>query len=167
MCMKLFNAVPPCIVSLLKNQDAARDAELALLLDKHLCAFVTSLDALDEADASQPGFCIGGTCTLADVHSAPFLYRFGVVLSHYRGYDMVQRHPRLGLILQAVQSLPEWHAVLCPADESFAQVTSDSLVAMYALYANDNMWQQSPSGHWELAGRGRSCSISSAVSSDA
>ena len=79
---KRFNQVPPAMVQLLKNQVPANDEALALALDDALTRFVSSIDAA-------PGFCIGTSCTLADVHAAPFIFRFGTVLKHYRGESTI------------------------------------------------------------------------------
>ena len=78
IAIKRFSQVPVAMVKLLKNQSPSDDELLALTLDKALSLFVESLD-------EGPGFCIGSSCSLADVHAAPFLFRFGIVLKHYRG----------------------------------------------------------------------------------
>jgi len=154
LCMKRFNAVPGAIVGLLKNQDAESDAALVQKLDTVLNKFIVTLD-----EGSTSGFCIGSSCTLADVHCAPFLYRFGIVLNHYRGYDMLVRQPRLGQVMAAVEAMPEWVQSLGSSGSKdspkYETATPERLIAMYELYANNNAWIDTPSGR-QLAGRGRS-----------
>ena len=92
MAMKLFNTVPGTLVALLKNQDEARDEALVAAIDVAIGKFVATLE-------EKASFCFeGNTCTLADVHAAPFIYRFAIVLKHYRGYCLLTRHPRLGFL---------------------------------------------------------------------
>eukprot|EP00930_Biecheleria_cincta_P071098 TRINITY_DN58647_c0_g1_i1.p1 TRINITY_DN58647_c0_g1~~TRINITY_DN58647_c0_g1_i1.p1 ORF type:complete len:305 (-),score=38.84 TRINITY_DN58647_c0_g1_i1:163-1032(-) len=145
LAMKVFNAVPPAVVALLKNQEPEADDALMQNLDSALRNFVETLDT--------ESFCVGSTPTLADVHCAPFLHRFSVVLQHYREYDMFQRHSRLARVFKAVASLPEWKAVVKPADRSHAEATDESMIQMYELYANNNIWKDSDEGP-KLAGRG-------------
>ncbi|CAK0838733.1 unnamed protein product [Prorocentrum cordatum] len=141
LAMKMANALPGPMVALLKNQDPAKDEEIAKTLSAALSKFAAVLE--DKSD-----FCVGASCTLADVHSAVFLHRFGVVLKHYRGYDMFQQHPRLRRLLDAVMAMPEYLALL----EEYG-VTDARFIAMYELYANNGTWSQDGT---RLAGRGRS-----------
>ena len=152
LAMKRFNAVPPAIVTLLKNQDDTQDEALTAQLDAAIETFVAVIDGA--ADASAPAFCFGKHCTLTDVHAAPFIFRFSVVLGHYRGYRMTQRHPRLESLLLAVEVLPEWQRCLDPADGSYPAVTSERLVALYAAYANNGVWKNDGPTGTILAGRG-------------
>ena len=156
MAMKQFNAVPGTLVALLKNQDESRDAALVAASDAAVAKFVRTLDA----DAI---FCFaGGTCTLADVHAAPFVYRFATVLAHYRGYCLFTRHPRLRRLLAAMEALPAWSAVLEPPDAAYPPVTERSLLGLYAAYAHSNQWAEDADGDAaagpRLAGRGASSS---------
>ena len=158
MAMKRFNEVPGALVALLKNQDVARDGALAAAVDSALSKFLVSIDM----DAQ---FCFeGGACTLADVHVAPFVYRFNVVLAHYRGYHLTSRHPRLGRLLRAMESLPQWSAVLSPPDQAYPPITERSLIGLYAAYANNNCWADGADG-LALAGRGVSHCLSSGMTS--
>eukprot|EP00931_Biecheleriopsis_adriatica_P009658 TRINITY_DN110723_c0_g1_i1.p1 TRINITY_DN110723_c0_g1~~TRINITY_DN110723_c0_g1_i1.p1 ORF type:complete len:283 (+),score=62.55 TRINITY_DN110723_c0_g1_i1:30-878(+) len=141
LAMKMFNAVPACIVTLLKNQDPSKDAELAGRLTDTLGKFVAVLE--DESD-----FCIGQVCTLADVHAVAFLHRFSVVLKHYRGFDMLREHPRLGRVLGAVMAMPEYQSLM----QEYG-VTDAKFIEAYELYANDGIWSQDGT---KLAGRGQS-----------
>lgn len=154
LAVKRFNAVPPAIVALLKNQDETRDEALTKALDAAIEKFVASLDE-DEGAAAACSFGQHG-CSLADVHAAPFVFRFDAVLFHYRGYRMIERHPRLGTLLRAVEALPEWRNVLEPTDGSYPAVTTDRLIALYATYASGGAgapWSDGPDGP-VLAGRG-------------
>mmetsp|Transcript_77108 Transcript_77108/g.208262 ORF Transcript_77108/g.208262 Transcript_77108/m.208262 type:complete len:290 (+) Transcript_77108:105-974(+) len=147
MAMKLFSAVPPAIVTLLKNQDEARDEALVATVDAALENFTAAID-----EGAQ--FCfVGESCTLADVHVAPFIYRFAIVLKHYRGYCMLTRHTRLARLLRTMEALPEWGAVLTPPDKAYPPVTEATLIGLYAAYANNNVWAEGESGPM-LAGRG-------------
>jgi len=141
LAMKFFNAVPGLIVQLLKNQHPEKDAELSEKLSVALGKFAAVLE--EESD-----FCVGATCTLADVHSVPFLHRFSVVLKHYRGYDMVHAHPRLDALLRTVMALPEYQAMV-----NEYGVTDARFVAQYEYYANDGKWSEDST---LLGGRGRS-----------
>jgi len=141
LAMKRFNDVPVAIVRLLKNQLPEQDEALVARLDVVLAKF---LSALDQSSA----FCIGDSVTLADVHAAPFIYRFGIVLRHYRGYDMVERFPRLEALLNAVAELPAWRASLQPTDAKLP-VTPERLIEMYALYSHNGVWVDG-----KLGGRG-------------
>eukprot|EP00325_Prymnesiales_sp_UTEX-LB-985_P004776 CAMPEP_0174705478 /NCGR_PEP_ID=MMETSP1094-20130205/8690_1 /TAXON_ID=156173 /ORGANISM="Chrysochromulina brevifilum, Strain UTEX LB 985" /LENGTH=292 /DNA_ID=CAMNT_0015903649 /DNA_START=77 /DNA_END=955 /DNA_ORIENTATION=+ len=154
MAMKLFNAVPPAMVSLLKNQDEARDEPLAAALDTAVERFVVVTDQGNQSDQQDARFCVGDSCTLADVHAAPFIFRFAIVLKHYRGYCLLTRHPRLGSILRAVEALPAWSAVLCPLSKAYPPVTERALIGLYAAYANDGHWLTDSDGKPYLAGRG-------------
>jgi glutathione S-transferase len=161
MAMKLFSAVPGTLVALLKNQDETRDAALVDAVDRAVGSFVATLDE----DAR---FCFAGdACTLADVHAAPFIYRFAVVLRHYRGFCLLTRHPRLETVLRAMEALPEWSRVLSPPDQAYPPVTELSLIGLYAAYANNNVWAEGEGGP-RLAGRGVSHSspCTDAVSAD-
>ena len=152
MSMKAFNAVPPAIIALLKNQDPARDADKAAVLDAKLVAFTASLE--QPAGGEGGRFCHGTTCTLADVHSGPFLFRFDAVLRHYRRYHVVHRHPRLGQILAAMEAMPEWSTALCSGASE--PVTAEKLVLFYKQYAHNSQWDTSADGRRILAGRGAS-----------
>ena len=151
LAMKRFNSCPSAIVALLKNQDEARDEALTAQLDAALAGFVATIDA--SGGEPESGFCFGRDCTLADVHAAPFVFRFEPVLRHYRGYNMIERVPRLGLLLRAMAALPEWERCLRPPDGSYPAVTTERLLALYAAYANDGRWAEGPEGP-VLAGRG-------------
>ena len=152
LAMKSFNAMPSAIIALLKNQDPRNDRRLVATLDDAAAKFVSSLDD-DSGDGPDARFCIGGRCTLADVHAAPFIYRFSIVLRHYRGYCLTTRHPRLSSVLQAVEALPEWEALLDPVNKAYPPVTAEALVGLYAAYANQGVWAEGPNGP-VLAGRG-------------
>ena len=141
LAMKRFNDVPVAIVRLLKNQSPDQDEALVARLDVVLSKF---LSALDQSAA----FCIGDSITLADVHAAPFIYRFGIVLRHYRGYDMMERFPRLEALLNAVAELPAWGVSLQPIDAKLP-VTQERLIEMYALYSHNGVWVDG-----KLGGRG-------------
>ena len=182
MAMKRFNEVPGALVALLKNQDVARatsghghglvetsllrnialqwrvETSLAAAVDSALSKFLVGIDK----DAH---FCFeGGACTLADVHAAPFVYRFNIVLAHYRGYHLTSRHPRLGRLLRAMEALPQWSAVLDPPDQVYPPITERSLIGLYAAYANNNSWANGADGP-TLAGRGVSHGLSSGMTS--
>jgi len=154
LVMKHFNTVPPAMVALLKNQSPEQDAPLEARLDAALRKFTAAL-------MGGSGFCLGGEdATLADVHTAPFLWRFGIVLKHYRGYSLLERHPRLAAVLHAVEGLAGWACSLGVGTASeaahkptCAPASSERLIALYALYANNGLWAAGP----QLAGRGRSC----------
>lgn len=147
IAMKLFNPVPGAMVALLKNQDEARDEELAAALRRMVDRFVATLD-------EEARFCFeGDACTLADVHVAPFVYRFGIVLRHYRGVCLLTQHPRLERLLRAMESLPQWSRVLSPADQAYPPISESSLIGLYAAYANNNVWVEGADGP-RLAGRG-------------
>ena len=113
-------------------------------------AFAASLEAPRAGAPAQ--FCHGESCTLADVHAGPFLYRFGAVLGHYRGFDLAGRHPRLGQVVAALEQLPEWDAVLCAG--GCPRVTGEVLARFYEQYANNMQWGTGADGTPELAGRG-------------
>jgi len=152
IAMKAFNAVPPALVALLKNQDELCDESLTAAIDSAVAKFTLTID-----DGKEPGakFCFAGAApTLADIHAAPFIFRFAIVLKHYRGFCLVTRHPRLGQVLRAMEALPQWRAVLDPADKAYPAVTEEGLIGLYAGYANNNLWANAEPGRLALAGRG-------------
>ena len=53
-------------------------------------------------------FAVGATCTLADVHCAPFLYRFEITLKHFRSHSLLGAHARAASLLAACQELTEF-----------------------------------------------------------
>ncbi|CAE8657024.1 unnamed protein product, partial [Polarella glacialis] len=141
LVMKMFNPVVIPIVQLLKNQDPGKDAQLAEQLNACLEKFVLRL-------GTESGFCVGSVCTLADVHAVPFLWRFGFLVKHFRGYDIFQAHPRLALLAKSFEEMPEFQAVM-----KREGLTKEKLIPMYALYANDSRWSEDGT---VMVGRGKS-----------
>ncbi|CAE8686902.1 unnamed protein product [Polarella glacialis] len=139
--MKMFSPVVIPIVQLLKNQDPGKDAQLAEQLSACLEKFVLRL-------GTESGFCVGSVCTLADVHAVPFLWRFGFLVKHFRGYDIFQAHPRLALLAKSFEEMPEFQAVM-----KREGLTKEKLIPMYALYANDSRWSEDGT---VMVGRGKS-----------
>ena len=149
LSIRKFNTVPPAIVKLLKNQDPSADSEMVATVDAAVDAFAKTLDEGAE-------WCHGSTCSLADVHCGPFLYRFQHVLAHWRGFDLLGRHPRMAKIMNALEGLTAWQHVLDPSDKLYPRVTPDLLVRFYEQYANNNLWGTGPNNSRVLVGRGAS-----------
>jgi len=99
--MKRFNDVLPLLFRLLANQDKAMHAAIGKELEAKLQCFE---GCLDEAGP----WAVGGSCSLADIHCAPFLHRFQITLRHYRGYHLLSSTPRVAGLLFAVQATPEF-----------------------------------------------------------
>ncbi|CAE8621942.1 unnamed protein product, partial [Polarella glacialis] len=150
--MKMFSPVVIPIVQLLKNQDPGKDAQLAEQLSACLEKFVLRL-------GTESGFCVGSVCTLADVHAVPFLWRFGFLVKHFRGYDIFQAHPRLALLAKSFEEMPEFQAVM-----KREGLTKEKLIPMYALYANDSRWSEDGT---VMVGRGKSTSRASSEAREA
>lgn len=144
--MKAFNSVPGALVKLLQNQNVADDDVLTAALDAALDAFAATLEA---GDGSTPQFCHGRSPTLSDVHAGCLVWRLGLTTGHYRGYDLAGRHPRVWGVVEALQGLPEWAALLEPQ-----AVTPEKLVTFYEQYANASKWGDAPDGGRILIGRG-------------
>lgn len=145
--MKAFNAVPGAMVKVLQNQRAADDDTLITALDAALTSFTATLEGGGNAGAAR--LCHGQSPTLADVHAGCHLWRLGLTTGHYRGYSVAGRHPRAWGVVEALQQLPEWAAVLRPQ-----AVTPEKLVTFYEQYANANLWGDAPGGGRALVGRG-------------
>jgi len=137
LVMKRFNDVIAPGYTLLMNQDPSKDAEIAEKLNGTLAKFETALD-------NESGFCVGTTVTLADVHCAPFLHRFNILLPHYRGHDMLASFPRLSKLLGAVEALPEFQA---------DNIAGEEFITIYGIYAHAQKWSEDG---LTFAGRGKS-----------
>lgn len=144
--VKAFNNVPGAFVKLLQNQSDADDDALVATLDVALDAFAATLEV---GDGSVAQFCHGRSPTLSDVHAGCLVWRLGLITGHYRGFDMAGRHPRVWGVVEALQGLPEWAAVLEPQG-----VTPEKLVPFYEQYANANQWGDAPDSGRILVGRG-------------
>jgi len=133
--MKKFNdVVAPCY-QLLMNGDAATDKDKAAVIEEKLAKFVAVIDPAGP-------FTLGSQISLADVHAAPFLHRFKILLKHWRGYDLLAGQDRVAALLAAVEALP-----------AFAEttLTPEQFIGIYELYAN----QMKIEGG-KFAGRGQS-----------
>mmetsp|Transcript_4428 Transcript_4428/g.10296 ORF Transcript_4428/g.10296 Transcript_4428/m.10296 type:complete len:265 (+) Transcript_4428:72-866(+) len=133
--MKKFNdVVAPCY-QLLMNGDPAADKDKIAVIEEKLGKFVAVLDP------SGP-FALGSQISLADIHAAPFLHRFKILLKHYRGYDILAGQERAAALLAAVEALP-----------AFAEtaLSPEQFIGIYELYAN----QMKIEGG-KFAGRGQS-----------
>lgn len=144
LAMKRFNdVVGPCY-AFLTNQDAKEDEAKAKMLTEKLAKFA---DAIDK----ESSFCFGEKPTLADVHCGPFLYRFKLLLGHYRGFDLFSSQPtgdRLPKLLAKIAAMPEF--------QSLTPITEEGLVQTYAAYANGFKFADAPTIDKMYGGRGKS-----------
>jgi len=144
LAMKRFNDVVGPGYGLLMNQDAAADAEKAKTITDKLAKFAEAID-------KEGSFCFGENPTLADVHCGPFLYRFKLLLDHYRGFDIFSNQPsgdRLTKLLAKIEAMPEFHKL--------TPITEEALTELYASYANGMKFAASPTKDAMYAGRGKS-----------
>lgn len=113
MAMKLFTDVVSSGFDLLRNKEKAMEqAKLAAFSGK-LAKFASSL-------GTQGPFCFGDKPTMADVHSAPFLWRFGMMFPFFKGYDLWAGQAsgqRLPELIESQAALPAFQEVLPIAAE--------------------------------------------------
>jgi glutathione S-transferase len=144
LAMKRFNDVVGPSYGLLMNQDPAADAEKAKTITDKLAKFAEAIDK----DGS---FCFGDKPTLADVHCGPFLYRFKLLLDHYRGFDYFADQPsgdRLAKLLTNIVALPEFNKL--------TPITEEGLIQTYNAYANQMKFADAPTKDKMYGGRGKS-----------
>lgn len=110
LAMKRFNGVVPLLFKMLGANAAQEQHEISLELEEKLVAFEQTLVA-------DSPFAVSSGCTLADVHCAPFLYRFQVTLKHFRAHDLLERHPRICALLDAVGSMQEFQETVLSREE--------------------------------------------------
>ncbi|CAE8723207.1 unnamed protein product, partial [Polarella glacialis] len=127
LAMKRFNDTLTCFYQLLMNQDPAKDQECADAIKAKLTKFA------DVLDKNGP-FCFGSSATMADVHCAPFLYRFSLLLPHWRGFNPLEGLPRLQQALKACEKMPEFHQLM--------PISSDDIIPAYELYANGHKFSE-------------------------
>jgi len=136
LAMKRFSDSVASCYQLLMNQDPAKDQEYADAIKAKWTKFA------DVLDKNGP-FCFGSSVTMADVHCAPFLYRFSLLLPHYRSFNPLADLPRLQQVLEACEKMPEFHQL--------QPIASDDILSAYELYANGQKLSEEGFG-----GRGRS-----------
>lgn len=142
LAMKFFNDVVMACYGLLLNQDPAADAEKAAAIQTKLERFAGVLD-------TKTAFCVSDQPTLADVHCGPFLWRFNILLPHYRGYDLFKGVPvKVKELLAKIEALPELH-VLTP-------ISPEELKSAYEAYAHGRKMADEPKLGAVWAGRGKS-----------
>jgi 2-desacetyl-2-hydroxyethyl bacteriochlorophyllide A dehydrogenase len=143
MANKVFNDLPGAVFALLGNQDPAKDEELGAAVAKKVTAWAEKLDA-DSA------YCFGDEVTMADVHAAPFLWRFSHALSHFRGYDIFAgpKGERVRKFMDKV--------LAHPAFLKHVPLSSDQAISGFAALAHGNKVAENPTADAPYAGRGRS-----------
>lgn len=80
---------------------------------------LAAADALEAAYAKQSEsgpYFLGETFGIADVAVLPFLDRFRHTLLAYRGFKLLEGHPRLVKLMQAAESRPSFALTAQPAD---------------------------------------------------
>jgi len=140
--MKKFNDVVGCCYGLLTNQDPSLDAEKAAALKTRLEKFAEVLDA-------DKDFCVSDKPSLADVHCGPFLWRFSLLLPHYRSYDLFEGLP------EKLQKLKN-NIVALPAFQKLTPITDEDIISSYKSYANGFKYADVPTADKPFAGRGKS-----------
>jgi len=143
LAMKRFNDVVGPGYGLLMNQDPAADAEKAKTITDKLAKFAEAID-------KEGSFCFGDKPTLADVHCGPFLYRFKLLLSHYRGFDLFSDQPsgdRLPKLLEKIVAMPEFNKL--------TPISEEGLLQTYNAYANGMKFADSPTKDKMYGGRGK------------
>lgn len=143
LAMKRFGDVVMQCYGLLLNQDPAADDEKSKNITAKLAKFAEAID-------SEGPFCFGEKPTLADVHVGPFLYRFNILLPHFRGFDLFANQPsdRLRELSAKIESLPEF--------QKLVPISAEGLIDTYIAYAHGNKWAESPTIENKYAGRGKS-----------
>lgn len=144
LAMKRFNDVVGPGYGLLLNQDPAADAEKAKTITDKLAKFAEAID-------KEGSFCFGDKPTLADVHCGPFLYRFKLLLSHYRAFDIFSDQPsgdRLPKLLEKIAAMPEFNKL--------TPISEEGLLQTYSAYANGMKFADAPTKDKLYAGRGKS-----------
>ena len=141
LAIKTFSSVTVPMYKLLSNQDVACDIELTTQLKNELHNFVSVLD-------KKGGYCVGSQCTLADVMSGPVLYRMGIGLRRWRGFDLEEEFSRLKELLQTLLAMPEFQQGL---------VTDTEIAGNYEYVAHGGKWNEDGTA---LEGRGVSDGVS-------
>ena len=136
LAIKRFNDVTGPLFMLLKNQNKKMDKKIKEIIYNKMEAFINSID-------KESSFCFGNQVTLADVHCGPILYRMQIALDYYRHFHIRNINPRVGAILDAVISLPEWQSGL---------VSDEEIIANYELPSNGMIYAEDGE---TFAGRGR------------
>jgi len=144
LAMKRFNDVVGPGYGFLMNQDPAADADKAKTITDKLAKFAESID-------KEGSYCFGDKPTLADVHCGPFLYRFKLLLDHYRSFDLFSDQAsgdRLPKLLAKIEALPEF--------QKLTPITEEGLLQTYAAYAHGMKFAASPTKDAMYGGRGKS-----------
>lgn len=141
LAIEKFSSVTVPMYKLLSNQDVACDIALTTKLKNELGNFVNVLD-------KKGGFCVGSQSTLADVMSGPVLYRMGIGLRRWRGFDLEEEFSRLKELLETLLAMPEFRKGL---------VTDAEIAGNYEYVAHGGKWNEDGTA---LEGRGASDGVS-------
>jgi glutathione S-transferase len=112
---------------LLKNQDASSQSEREAEVKESLSAVEQIYRENARVFRAKGPYLLGDALSMAEINIMPFLFRFEILLKHYRQYELLKDFPLLTAALAASKARPAFEAT-----STDGQVYIDG----YAKFAN-------------------------------